>query len=212
MKLYLSSYRLGNKPEELAGLVGENKKAAVITSARDAYPPDERGERLEREIEALSKIGIEGEEVKLSEYFSKPEELGTRLSNVGLFWILGGNAFVLRRAMKDSGFDRLARGLLDNGIVYAGYSAAGCVAGPTLKGIDIVDDPSEVRAAYGEEVIWEGLNLVPFSFAPHYRSDHPESAGVEKEVEYLEKQNMPYRALKDGQAIIIDGDNERTVG
>jgi hypothetical protein len=30
MKLYLSSYHLGNKPEKLKELVGENAKAAII--------------------------------------------------------------------------------------------------------------------------------------------------------------------------------------
>ena len=212
MKFYLSSYRLGDQPDELAKLVSGNKKTAVISSARDAFDRDDVVERMTREMDELTNLGFEPEEVRFSDYFDKPAELDSKLSEHGLLWILGGNVFVLRRAMLDSRFDQWIERARDQEIVYAGYSAAGCVAGPTLKGLDIVDDPEEVKAAYGKDVEWSGLELVPFSFAPHYRSDHPESAGVEKEVEYLKSHNMPYRAIKDGQAIIIENGEERTVG
>ena len=37
MKLYLSSYFLGNHPEELAKLIGSNKKFGIIMNAGDIY-------------------------------------------------------------------------------------------------------------------------------------------------------------------------------
>jgi len=47
-----------------------------------------------------------------------------------LIWINGGNAFPLRRAMRQSGFDEVAWALLaSDEIVYVGFSAATCCAG-----------------------------------------------------------------------------------
>jgi dipeptidase E len=50
----------------------------------------------------------------------------------------------------------------------------------------------------------ECLGLVDFSIAPHYRSDHAESAAIENVVAYFVENGMPYRAVRDGEAIVID--------
>jgi dipeptidase E len=47
------------------------------------------------------------------------------------------------------------------------------------------------------------LGFVDYSIAPHYRSNHPESAMVEEEVKYLIENKMPYKTLRDGEVIII---------
>ena len=52
------------------------------------------------------------------------------------------------------------------------------------------------------EPTWEGLGLLEYSIAPHYRSDHPESEAIETVVAYFEQHGIPYRALRDGEAII----------
>ena len=60
-------------------------------------------------------------------------------------WINGGNAFILRRAMKQSGLDELVVGALRRDrIVYAGFSAAAVIAYSSLKGLDLTDNPEEV--------------------------------------------------------------------
>ena len=50
----------------------------------------------------------------------------------------------------------------------------------------------------------DGLSLVPFCFAPHYRSDHPESELTEKSVEYFIDRKIPFAALRDGEVYIED--------
>jgi dipeptidase E len=46
-----------------------------------------------------------------------------------VLWINGGNAFLLRRAMRQSGFDSLIHEFLQGDrFVYAGFSAAVCCA------------------------------------------------------------------------------------
>ncbi len=210
MRLFLSSYKLGNKPDELVKLVGDkNKSAAVIINAGDLATPQERKEGTQRQIDSLAELGFFPEEVDLRNYFNKPEELEKVLSKFGMVWVRGGNTFLLRRAFKYSGFDQIIKKLLaEDKIVYAGYSAGVCILAPSLRGLEIVDHPELITDKYEKEIIWEGLGILPYSVAPHYRSDHPESADVDKEVTYMEEHNIPYKTLRDGEVIVIDGDKE----
>ena len=83
MKLYLSSFRLGNNPERLAGLLSSNKKAAVIINAMDFLENEIRKEKLEKEIEDLRSIGIMGEELDLRDYFGKKTGSEKNFLNMG---------------------------------------------------------------------------------------------------------------------------------
>ena len=38
MRMYLSSFRLGNKPEALQELVGADRRAAIVMNALDNFP------------------------------------------------------------------------------------------------------------------------------------------------------------------------------
>ena len=89
-------------------------------------------------------------------------------------------------------------------VVYAGYSAGAVVAGPSLVGIDLVDDPTEVPEGYMPEPLWDGLGFVDYTIAPHYKSDHPESAMVDDVVAYLQEHRLDCRPLRDGEVIIVD--------
>ena len=95
----------------------------------------------------------------------------------------------------------------DDKIVYAGFSAACVILQKDMHGLDLVDDPNIVSEGYDKETIWDGLGLIDFYLAVHYKSDHPESAMVDKEVELCEKNNIPYKTLRDGEVLIIDGEH-----
>lgn len=208
MRLYLSSYGVGNHPERLIELIGANKKVAVIINAADHK--DRREGRLQDEIRDLAELGLEASEIDLRNYFGKQTELDAELKKYGAVWIRGGNVFVLNRAFKASGFDVIIKSMLARDeIVYSGYSAGVCLATPTLHGTEFVDDPSIIPAGYKQtEFSWDALNLIPYAVAVHYKSDHPESADVEKEIEYCEKNNIPYKTLRDGEVIFVDGEKE----
>lgn len=212
-KLYLSSYKFGNSPESLGALVDPNTRAAIIMNAEDVFGPVHLPERVQANKQVLANLGIEAENLDLRDYFDKPAELAKELGRFGLIWAVGGNAFVLRRAMRQSGFDQLAPDRISDGsLVYAGYSAGCVVATPTLEGIELVDDPGIVPEGYNSEVIWDGLSLVDYSIAPHYRSDHPESRLIEDVISAFESKNMPYKAIHDGEAIVVRGDDMQIVG
>jgi dipeptidase E len=207
MKLYLSSYRLGDKPEQLVKLLGDNKKVAVIPNALDFSTDLARREQSQkREFDDLKSIGLEAEELDLRLYFGKQKELEKKIKEYGLMWVRGGNTFVLRRALYQSGLDEVLKELAKgDDVVYGGYSAGVCVIAPTLKGVELVDDPTIVPDGYQKEIVWDGIGLVDFSFAPHYQSDHAESSVVEEMIDFYKKNAMPFRALKDGEVIIQTG-------
>lgn len=203
MKLYLSSFRLGDNPQRLSQLFSHNKTIAVISNAKDAFEKEVLQQRTAQEIHDVTSLGLFPEVLDLKEYFGKKEELIQKLNTFDGVWVVGGNTFTLRVAMAESGFDKwVLSKTTDRDFVYAGYSAGICVLSPTLKGLDIVDNPNEPQKLYGKETMWEGLWIVDYSFAPHYRSDHPESSLVEKEVEYMIQQKMPYKTLHDGEVLI----------
>jgi dipeptidase E len=211
--LYLSSYGFGRAPDALAALVGSGSRAALVMNALDVYGP-----RLPAQVAAnvsgLSQLGIEATEVDLRTFFGDEHRLRQSLSAYQLIWAVGGNSFVLRRALRASGLDRIASERVEEGsLVWSGFSAGSVVATPTLAGIELVDDPNVVPDGYeGVDLVWEGLGFVNYSIAPHYRSDHPESGLIEDVVARFERDGVPYRALRDGEAIVIRGGEERLVG
>ena len=206
MRLYLSSYRLEYNEDDLGCLVSGQKRIGVIRNALDFSNEHERlREGREREFLELRKLGLFPEEIDLREYFDAPEDLGGAVGKFDALWVVGGNTFVLRRAFQQSGLDAiLLEKVRDEQFVYAGYSAGICVVTPTLRGIDLVDDPEVIPEGYSNQIIWDGLGLVPFSFAPHYRSDHPESELVEKSVEFFIENKIPFIALHDGDVYVGD--------
>jgi dipeptidase E len=215
MRAYLSSFRLGNQPQRLVELVRENNRAAVILNASDLLSDEERRLRVQQEVAALGALGFSATELDLRRHFASRDqerELTTLLAAQGLVWLRGGNSFVLRRAMKASGFDRVIRVLLENdAIVYGGFSAAIAVLTPSLRGVDLIDDPNSVPEGYDPAILWEGLGLLPYAIAPHYQSEHPESAAMEAVVRYYVDHRMPFRVLRDGEAIVVDAGWEEIV-
>ncbi len=206
MKLYLSSFKIGNQPQKLVELMGSGRNAVVILNALD-YKPESRTKFLLSEIKMLSDLGFNTEELDLRTYFGKEKELEELLKKKDLAWINGGNTFLLRRAMKQSGFDNIITKLVKaDAIVYAGFSAACCVLHKDLHGIELTDDPNVISEGYNKEIVWEGLGLVDFAMVVHYDSDHSESEMANEEVEYYKKNNIPYKTLRDGEVIVINGD------
>ncbi len=212
MRLYLSSFDLGDRSEELVALVGPASRVAIIVNALDNRP-DARSRFLKEQTAKLIGLSFSVRELDLRSYFGKPDQLKVLLRDVDLVWVNGGNAFILRRAMKQSGFDTIVKGaLVRDEIVYAGFSAAAVIAFDSLRGLELVDDPYDVPAGYEREVVWDGLGFVPYALAVHFKSNHPESQAVDREITFYQEAGIPYRTLTDGQVLIIRDQQERIVG
>ena len=208
MRLFLSSWRLNRKARVLTQLVGAGVRTAVVLNGLDNLPDFPRVQRLEEERHVLEMLDLPAFELDLREYFGQhAAQLQTALDEVGLIWVTGGNVFVLREAIRRSGLEGLiGERIRSEALAYGGYSAGACVAGPTLRGLEMVDDASAVN-----EPIWEGLGLVNCSIAPHYRSDHPESKSIEELVGFFKARHIPYQPLRDGQALVTGGGMSRVV-
>jgi dipeptidase E len=212
MRLYLSSERLGERAGALLAIVN-GKRVAVIANGYDASAPLGRNHyraEVYDPVAEFQSLGLQAEELDLRAYFGDSARLRQRLSAFDLVWVMGGNSFVLRRAMRSSGFDTVIRELLEaDAIAYGGYAAGAVVAGPSLRGLELMDDPWELPNGYDEPLIWHGLGLTPFAIVPHYRSRHPEAASAEKVVSYMQARRTRFRAISDGEVIVRVGNLER---
>jgi dipeptidase E len=77
MKLYLSSFRLGDHPERLVALLPPAGRLAVICNAIDSEDPAVRREKVAAEITWLTELGLTAEELDLRTV----SDLGARLTS-----------------------------------------------------------------------------------------------------------------------------------
>lgn len=89
MKLYLSSYRVGDNTEELKKwLESHDKKKLVIPNALDVFPDGERKTNgiLEKNNDLVA-LGFEPEILDLRDYFNKPDVLKEKLRSYRAFYV-----------------------------------------------------------------------------------------------------------------------------
>lgn len=207
MKLYLSSFRLGDAPERLVALLPPQGRVGVIGNAIDAEEPAVRVDKIEDEISWLTELGLRPEEIDLRDL--APDTAQDRLAAYDGLWVRGGNVFVLRAALARSGADRVLPQLIGSEqLVYAGYSAGPCVLAPSLRGLELCDDVSAVDG----EVLWDGLGVLDHAIVPHLDSPgHPETELLAGVAELYERTGVPHLRMRDGQALVVDGDHRELV-
>ena len=92
--------------------------------------------------------------------------------------------------------------------MYAGYSAGPCVLAPSLRGLELCDDASAVDG----DVIWDGLGVLDHAIVPHLDSPgHPETELLAKVADLYDRTGVRIVPLRDGQALVIDGDDRELV-
>ena len=203
MKLYLSSYKVGNKKEVLKEWQKKHgNKIIFIANSRDHKEETlEKKEIIQEYIDELEEIGFEIVIVDLRKYFGNSVKLQEDLKDFNACYVIGGNTYVLRLAMKYSGFDKyILEKNKEDDFLYMGFSAGICVLAPSLYGLDIVDEP--INPYNNDKVDYSGLNILDFVPVPHYKSDHPESKLVDGIVELFNKEGIKYKTLRDGDVII----------
>lgn len=214
MRAYLSSYRLGNQFEQFLEILPRNPRVLLVDNALDVFS-DEARCRHRAEVydpyQELEKFGCSVSNLDLRKYFESQSTLRVRLIESDLVWVLGGNSFVLNRAMHLSGFDKIITDHVKadekaDEIGYGGFSAGAVIAAPTLEGIHLMDDPEVVPNGYPIEVSWDGLGWTNFAIVPHWKSDHPEATAAEVARNYLQKKGLPYETLSDRQAFLMTVD------
>lgn len=160
MVLYLSSYKLGNRIDVLKKWIEKNNnKILLIPNARDAKEKTKEEKRIiESDKKSLEDIGFSVTILDLKKYFNREEELKTYIKKqYNAVYVLGGNTFVLRQAMKLSGLDKYIIENKNNDFLYAGYSAGICVLARSLDGIELVD--KKINPYNLDEVISDGIRI-----------------------------------------------------
>ena len=206
MRYFLSSFRIGDRVQALVEMAGPGARVAVVSNALDFIPRAAReayARTVYDQLAVFADLGMTARDLDLRDYFERADTLAADLAGVDLVWATGGNSFLLRRAMRESGLDDiLLRRLAEDSLVYGGYSAGACVAGPTLRGIEMMDEPEQVQSVYGLEPIWEGLGLVDFAIVPHFESEHAEAEAAALTAAAMTATGQPHRTLRDGEAIV----------
>ena len=208
MKLFLSSLGVSSDLEpafhNLIGLRRSELRLVHIENAADPLPA-ERHSFLDARRAELSRLCGDYALIDLRDFIGAPDRLRSRLEDCDVIWVGGGNVFYLRHLFLEAGFDQIIRPLVGRGVVYGGGSAGAIIAGPTLTGYDVVDDPN--LAPY---LIHEGLGLVDFAPIPHWGHPTLQTAldGIRAGLEAGGAKAVP---IRDGRAIIVEGPYHRSV-
>lgn len=197
MKLLLASNGgfLIEKGYQILGIPKEQIKIGYVTTASKGT---KNLEYLERHRQQMRDNGYNFQEIDIEGKTEK--ELRDFFKDKNIIHMEGGNTLYLLRAIKKTGFDKILKDLINNGMVYAGTSAGSSVMGP------VIDFSSWVTEGTPKEDLI-ALNYVPFVFKAHYTDD--------KETEYKEKMKKvgyPVKFFRDGQGILVEDGKYTFVG
>lgn len=206
MKLYLSSYKIGDRTDVLREWLrnSDSNKICLIASARDIFPDGEiKTIGIQNDAKELEDLGFEVILLDLRKFFGKKEELQNYLREIHAFYVVGGNAFVLRKAMKLSGFDELLLEYVNNPkYLYAGYSAGICCLCKDMRAVAVMDEPLSDPYNSNLAPIYNGIGFIDEVLIPHFESDHSETELASMAVKFCQENDIPYCTLRDGDVII----------
>ena len=207
MKLFLYSLALSTEQAgELSSLVGKDPKDisfALIENAADVV--SNAHDWLGGFRDMLRINGFQLDVIDLRRWQGQQDALREKLSNKDVIWLGGGNTFYLRWILRTTGADEIIRECVNNGKVYAGWSAGAVIAGPTLEYFDTMDDTEE-----SPEVIWEGLNLTDVVVVPHLdNKEFAEDACFANEQ--LQAAGYHTIFIGDHQVFVVNGDEQKIV-
>lgn len=209
MKLLLTSNGLCNKTivNALAELLGKpfsKSSIAFIPTAANVVPGDKNW--VINDLTNCRKAGFEIVDIVDISALSQ-DQWQPRLEAVDALLFGGGNSFYLIYWIRKSGLDKLLPKFLKNK-VYMGISAGSMVTGKFIRLSDSKKLYYPDIKGYQDDT---GLNLVDFSFRPHFNS--PIFPDVNKEV--LEKITKSFPetvyALDDESAIIVNNNKVEVV-
>ena len=126
------------------------------------------------------------------------KEIEDIIREAALVYITGGNTFLLNHRLHISGVMPYLKKKIQNGLPLIGVSAGMVLCGPnilTSKDMNTVETPH-----------FDGLNLVPFNFFPHYADDgYGQSLHDDWLGDYHFFHDNPVILLSDGAYVKVDG-------
>ncbi len=178
--------------KELLPISSKKLKVGFIPTAANPYPDKPW---MEKDKQKLAELGLEVFDVDINN--KSKEELRNLLKNIDILFVAGGNTFYLLEKVRTSGFDEVAKELIDKGVLYIGSSAGSCLTGPTIETSSWKNQDKNIVGLKD----LTGLNLVPFLIFPHFKNEWQKTV-----EENSKKTSFPVVALTDQQAVLcIDG-------
>lgn len=173
------------------------KLAHIITASNEVNPHPWR----DNDKKAMLKLGIQVEDIDIKGKTEK--ELRLILKDKDVIYVQGGSPYYLLKHVKESGFDKVAKGLIDKGVLYVGASAGSYIVCPTIEQA-LWKKPKRNRHGLADKE--PAMDLVPFLIVAHYEPKFAESliAGI-NETKY------PVKVLADDQAILVKNETIQLV-
>lgn len=198
-RLFLSSYfafvadlllpLLPKPPREM--------KLAFIPTAADPYlvKPWFYGDKMK-----LQMMGFQMKDVDLKN--KTQERLESELKGMDAIFVSGGNTYYLLDKVQKSGFDRIVKDLVAEGVTYIGSSAGSALTCPTIEHIEDFDDKSIVTLTS-----YDGLHLTDTLLLPHYGEAKYEQrfAGI---VKKWKEKGHELLLLRNSEVLVITNDKE----
>lgn len=148
---------------------------------------------IEKVKDIIIENGYSIEDIDISN--KSKEEIQYFFKDKNIVHIEGGNTFYLLKIIKEIGFDKILKELLDEGRVYIGTSAGAVIMCPTIEVSNWNPDNKEMFGL----IDFTALNYVPFLLKVHYK-DASELLVKEK----IKTLKYPIHMLRDGQGIFCE--------
>lgn len=190
---------LGWPKDHIDAFLGETRKVLFIPFAAVGFTYDKYEEMVQN---ALSEKGIE---VTSIHHAADPVKA---IENAESIFIGGGNTFHLLYQLQTQKLVEPIRRKVDQGTPYAGWSAGGNMACPTIK---TTNDMPII-----EPLSFDALHLIDFQINPHYTEKTIDGHGGESRLQRLKEfcaiNDTPIVCLPEGCGIKVMGDEMTLIG
>jgi len=137
------------------------------------------------------------------------EEKIPELLSCNAIFLSGGNTYYFLNSLKNRNFIPVLKDYVEKGGVLIGVSAGSIIMSKTITVTSIDDDIGGDQNAVGLKD-FSALGLNDFEFFPHFDKDNDEI--VKRLKEYSKTSKSVIYACKDGDGIIVNGNNMQFFG
>jgi len=181
-----------NVDDFLPKKITDCKIAYIITASKKVSDTG----YIDRHRQKMDELNFSYDEIDIAGM--NENELRKALDGHDIIMVEGGNTFYLLKAIRESGFENVAKDLIAKGVVYIGSSAGSYVACPSI----IVSTYAKKQKDRCGVTDFTAMHLVPFLIKTHYTPDMlPDLNDIRTKIEY------PLHILDDQQALLVrDGE------
>jgi len=156
-------------------------------------------EYVDRNISEMKELGFDSTEIDIDGKNEK--ELEILLKDFNFIHVIGGSPFYLLNSVRKSGFDKVVKKLISQGVVYIGSSAGAYITCPNIDVPLWKYNTEEFKDKYdycGLED-FNAMSLIDFLIVAHYEEYWDKII-----KENLPNSKYPIRILKDGQGLLVE--------